>query len=81
MTTEPATRTALLLGEPIAATTARIRIVIDDLIDLILGLELATRTPMPGLSPRLAALPLPTLELLRLRPRLRAALLARLRRI
>lgn len=81
MTTEPATRGALLLGEPMPATTALLRIVIDDLIDLILGLELATRTPMPGLSTRLAALPLPTLELLRLRPRLRTALLPRLRRI
>ena len=50
MTTEPAARRALLLGEPIAATVARVRVVIDDLIDLILRLELATRTPMPGLS-------------------------------
>ena len=67
MTTEPATQRALLLGETIAATTAHIRIVIDDLIDLILGLELATRTPMPRLRARLTLLPLPTLELPRLR--------------
>ena len=32
---------------------------IDDLIDLILGTQLATRTPMPGLPASLALLPLP----------------------
>ena len=65
---------ALLLGEPMPATTARLRVVIDDLIDLILRLELAPRTRMPGLPARLAPLTLPRAQLLRLRPRLRPPL-------
>jgi hypothetical protein len=76
MATEPPTRTVLLRHEPITAPSARIRVVIDDLIDLILGLQLASRTPMPRLRPGLAPLPVPTLQLLCLLPRFRAALLA-----
>ena len=47
--TEPPARPALLFIEPMPAAAARVRVVIDDLIDLILRLELATRAPMPGL--------------------------------
>src|SRR3954465_11139252 len=45
--TEPSARPALLGGEPTPAHTARIGVVIDDLINLILGPQPATRTPMP----------------------------------
>src|SRR5205823_8155954 len=58
--TEPPARPALLLIKPTSASTTRIRVVIDDLIHLILRLQLATRTAMPGLPTRLAALALPT---------------------
>ena len=75
VTTEPATPRALLDRELTSATTALLRIVIDDLIDLILRLELAPRTTMPGLTARLTALTLPPCKLLRLRPRFRPALL------
>ena len=51
---------------------------IDDLIDLILGLQLAARAAMPGLAARLA---LAAQQLLGLRPGLRPTLLTRLRRI
>ena len=71
-----------LLGSELAtAPAARIRIVIDDLIDLILGPQLATRTPMPRLPASLALLALPAHQLLRLRARLRPPLRPRLRRI
>jgi hypothetical protein len=63
------------------ASTTRLGVVIDDLIDLILGPQLATGTLMPGLPTRLAALTLPSRELLGLRARLRPPLLTRLRRI
>ena len=79
--TEPSARPALLIIEPPPASAARIRVVIDDLIHLILRLELATRTPMPGLPTRARALALPAHQLLRLRTRLRPPLRARLRRI
>ena len=54
--TEPSGRPALLFIEPTSASTARIRIVIDDRIHLILRLQLATRTPMTGLPARLTPL-------------------------
>jgi hypothetical protein len=79
MATEPAARTALLLREPLSATTALLRVVIDDLIDLILRLELASRAPMPGLAARLAPLAFLARQLLRLRSRFGSALLPRLR--
>ena len=79
--TEPPARPALPIIEPLPASAARIRIVIHDLIHLILGLELTTRTPMPGLPTRVAPLTLPTHQLLGLRARLRPPLRARLRRI
>ena len=78
--TEPPTP-ALSIIEPTSATATRLRIVIDDLIHLILGLQFATRTPMPGLPTSLTPLALPVHQLLRLRPRLRSPLSARLRRI
>ena len=78
---EPPAWPALPIIEPLPASVARIRIVIDDLIHPILGLELATRTPMPGLPTRVAPLALPTHKLLRLRTRLRPPLSTRLRRV
>ena len=59
MATEPPPRRRCSSGERATAPTARIRVVIDDLIDLILGPQLATGTPMPGLTARLAPLTLP----------------------
>ena len=81
MATEAPARPALLITKPPSATTARIRIVIDDLIHLILRPELATCTPMPRLPTRLSPLTLAAHQLLRLRARLRPPLRARLRRI
>jgi hypothetical protein len=74
MATEPPTRPALLLIESTPATAARIRVMVDDLINLILRLQVTTRTPMPGLPARLAALAVPAHQLLRLRARLRTSL-------
>ena len=78
--TEPPLRAPLPGGELAPAPAARIREVIDDLINLILRPELAARTPMPRLpaSPTLA---LPPRQLLRRRAGLRPPLLTRLRRI
>jgi hypothetical protein len=81
MATEPPTRAALLFTEPMPASTARVRVVINDLIDLIVGPQLTTGTPMPGLPTSLAALAVPAHQLLRLRARLRTPLRPRLRRI
>jgi hypothetical protein len=50
MATEPARRPALFCSESTPAVAARIRVVIDELIHLILGLQLATSAAMPGLS-------------------------------
>ena len=86
VTTEPATPRALLhrklTSAPTAlhreltpASTALLRIVIDDLIDLILRLQIAPRTTMPGLTARLTPLTFLARQLLRLRPRFRPALL------
>ena len=79
--TEPPPRPALPIIKPAPATATRLRVVIDDLIHLILGLQIATRTPMPGLPTRPALLTLPTHQLLGLRTRLRPPLRTRLRRI
>ncbi len=82
MATEPPAGRALLRREPRAAAATRLRIVIDDLIDLILGPQLTTRARMPTLRARLALLPaLPAHQLLRPRPRLGPPLRPRLRRI
>ena len=54
---------------------------IDDLIDLILGTQLATRTRMPRLPASLTLLALPAHQFLGLRSRLRTPLRPRLRRI
>ena len=77
---EPPARRALLLAEPMPASTARVRVVIDDLIDLMLGTQLTTGTPMSELPTGLTTLPLPH-QLLRLCARLRTPLRPRLRRI
>ena len=79
--TEPPGRPALRVIEPTTAASARIRKVIDDLIHLILGPQLATRTAMPWLATSLAPLGLPAHQLLGLRTRLRTPLRPRLRRI
>jgi hypothetical protein len=79
--TEPPLRPALPVGKRVSAPATRIRVVIDDLIDLILRLQLATRTAMPRLPTSLAPLTLPPRKLLGLRARLRPPLLTRLRRI
>ena len=79
--TEPPARLALLFIELPSATAARIGVVIDDLIDLILRLQIATRAPMPGLPASLAALTFPPHQFLGLRTRLRPPLRTRLRRI
>ena len=42
------------VAELTAAATTHLRVVIDDLIDLVLGRKLATRAPMPILPARLA---------------------------
>jgi hypothetical protein len=55
--------------------------VIDDLIDLILGPQLTTSTPMPGLPTSRPALAFPAHQFLRLRARVRTPLRPRLRRI
>jgi hypothetical protein len=79
--TEPPAWPALLIIKPASASTARIRVVIDDLIHLVLRPELATRTPMPRLTARIALLTLPAHQLLGLGSRLRPSLRPRLRRI
>jgi hypothetical protein len=71
---------ALLLLEPMPAPTTRLRVVIDDLIDLILGLQLTTGTPMPRLPASRSTVPF-SHELLRLRAGLRPPLSTRFRRI
>ena len=78
---EPPGRPALSIIEPTPASATRIRIVINDLIDLILRAQLATRTPMPALPTSLPPLALPAHQLLGLRARLRTPLGSRLRRI
>ena len=50
MTTEAASGPMFIGGELVAAPSAHPRVVLDDLIDLILRLELASRAPMPILA-------------------------------
>ena len=50
MATEPAARPSLPIIESASAVTAPLRIVIDDLVDLILGPQLTTGTPVPRLT-------------------------------
>jgi hypothetical protein len=78
MAAESPARRALIRRELTAAAPAGLRVVIDDLIHLVFGLELSPRARMTGLTTRLA---LPAQELLRFRPRLRSTLLPCLRRI
>jgi hypothetical protein len=79
--TEPPAPPALPIIEPTSTSATRIRVVINDLIHLILGPQLTTRTPMPELPTSLALSPVPPHQLLRLRARLRPPLRPRLRRI
>ena len=79
--TEPPARPALPNIEPTSASATRLRVVIDDLIHLILGPQLTTRTPMPGLPTSLAALAFSAYQFLGLRASLRPPLRPRLRRI
>ena len=81
MATEPPARPTLPVIKPASATATRVRVVIDDLIHLVLGFEIATRTPMPGLPTRLASLALTAHQLLGLRTSLRPPLRARPGRI
>lgn len=78
---EPAIRPALVLRELAPRTTARLRVVRNDLIDLILVRKPTARAPMALLPTRLALGALLGQQLLRLRARLRLSLLPRLRRI
>src|SRR5947209_7006255 len=79
MATEPAARPALPIIESPSAVAAPLRIVIDDLIDLILRQQLTTGTAMPRLTASLTLLALPAHQLLRLRTRFRTPLRPRLR--
>jgi len=81
MATEPPLGLLLTGGEPATAPATRLRIVIDDLIDLILRRALATRTPMSRLPASPTLLALSAHQFLRLRARLRPPLRPRLRRI
>ena len=78
--TEPTDR-PLLCTESTSAAAARLRIMIDDPIHLILGLQFATRTQVPGLPTSLTPFALPAHQLLGLGTSLRSPLRARLRRI
>ena len=78
---EPAIRPALILAELVTTTAAAVRVVLDDLIDLILRRELTARSSMALLRARLALGALLGQQLLRLRARLRPPLLTRLGRI
>jgi len=76
VTTEPATLTALVHRELAAATTARLRVVGDDLIDLILGRVFASRTQVSILGAGLAlGIAPPSQQLLGLQASLRTPLL------
>ena len=78
MATEPPAGMPLLVAELAPASTTRCRVVIDDLIDLILGLELAPSTRMPALPARATLLAFTTHQFLGLRTRLRTPLRPRL---
>jgi hypothetical protein len=79
--TKPTSRSTLLLLELPTAPAACIRIVINDLIDLILGPQLTPRALVSGLPTLRSPLALSAHQLLGLRPRLRSPLSARLRGI
>jgi hypothetical protein len=68
--TEPSARPALLVIESTTTPAARVGVVIDDLIHLILRLQIATRTAMPGLPTGLATLAVTAHQFLGLRARL-----------
>jgi hypothetical protein len=76
MATEPPAPTALLMIEPTSASATSIRVVIDDLIDLILRLELASGPRVSRLAARRSSLTLLARKLLRLCSRFRATLLS-----
>jgi len=48
LATESTGRPTLAITESVSAAAALLRVVINDLIDLILRLQIATRTPVPG---------------------------------
>jgi hypothetical protein len=79
--TEPATRPALSLGELPAAPMARLRVMTDDLIDLILWREFASGAAMTLLATSLSLGAFPGQQLLRFRARFGPPLLTRLGRI
>ena len=76
--TAPTARPTLLLIEPCSTVAALLRKVIDDLIDLIGGLELATGALVSGLPASRALLTFATHQFLGLRARLRPPLRPRL---
>jgi hypothetical protein len=65
MATKPQFGLALIGSELMTATAARIRVVINDLVDLILGLQFATGTLMPGLAASLPRSPFSAHQFLR----------------
>ena len=71
----------LVLAELVPAAAAAVRIVVDELVDLILGRQRTAGALMPGLTPGSAPFAILSQKLLRLRPRLGSPLLTRLRRI
>jgi hypothetical protein len=79
--TEPSLRSALPVGERVTAPATRVRVVIDDLIDLILRLQFTARTSMPRLPTSLTLAAVPAHQLLRFRARLRPPLCPRFRGI
>jgi hypothetical protein len=81
MATEPPARPALPFTESMPTRGAGVRVVIDDLINLILRPQLAARAPMSGLPTSLTPLALAARHLLGLRASLRPPLRPRLRRI
>jgi hypothetical protein len=80
LATRTSRRHLLRVGELVPAAATRLRVVIDDLRDLVLGQKLAPRPLVTGLAARIAPTTLGK-QLLRLRARLRASLLTRLGRI
>src|SRR5690348_14586010 len=64
MAAKPPARAPLLIIKPAPASATRLREMIDYLIHLVLGLELAPRTLVPGLPTSLALLPLAAHQLL-----------------
>ena len=81
MTSEPAGRTLLVLGEVAPTAATRLRVMLDDLVDLVLPSQLATNAGMPVLGARLASSAVAGQQILGFRASLRAALLTRRGRI